>query len=172
MFVSDFMNAQSTQQLLYTLFCSEMGLLSVAHPATQMEAVRMCFKTLQKNIASNLQEGKEHFKLSLNGGTDDIVELSYRTDAELFKKLYHGIALYPGVDDDAVLNLTVYPLVGSMVLNNGALKTQTVALLQSHATRHGDAVAKRMVQTLGAFNLTALTSAIMPVPTSSGPVLG
>lgn len=169
MFVSDFTTAQSTQQLLYTLFCSEVGLMSVAHSATQMAAVGMCFKTLQKNIVTNLREGNEHFQLSLNNGTDDTVELSYRADADLFKKLYEGINLYPGVDEATVLNLVVYPLVGNMVLGNAVLKEKTTELLQHHATRHGSAVAKRMAQTLGAFNLTALQSALMPEPTSSGP---
>lgn len=172
MFVSDFANAKSVHQLLGMLFFSEMGLVSVAHPAAQMEGVRTGFTALRKNIVANLKTGAEMFQLSLGGRDDDIVEVSFRADAELFKHLYEGIALFPGIDDATVLGLKVYPLVGRMVLGNTALREKTIGLLQHHAQIHGPAVAARMEKTLSAFGLGILAHSIAPAPQSSGPSVG
>lgn len=161
MFVSDFTYAKSTQQLLYTLFCSEIGLFSVAHPSVQMQAVRSVFETLQKNIVAGLRTGDATFEMSVGADNSDNVELSWRADAQFFKKVYEGMALFSDVDDASVLRLRIYPLVGGMVLSNAALKEKTTGLLQMHVQQFGKPVGERIVRQLGAFKLSELADDIM-----------
>lgn len=170
MLVSDFNNAESTQQLLYTLFCSEIGLFSVAHPSVQMCAVRDVFKTLQKNIVANLQAGKETFEMSV--GKKDNVEnivLSWHTDAQLFQTVYKGLNLVSEMDDAAVLNARIYPLLKDMVLGNAALKSHTTKLLQGHIERYGKHVGERIVHQLSVFKLGSLAENLMPVVFNANP---
>ncbi len=169
MYVSDFTYAQSTQQMLYTLFCSEVGLLSVAHPSVQMEAVRSIFATLQKNIVSGLRTGDGTFRMSVGEGQDSDVVLTWRQDAQLFKSLYDGMSMLSDVSDAALLRLRVYPLIGSVVLGNAGLKQKTTQLLQAHIERYGQAVGKRIVEQLGVFKLDALVQdiAVLEEPTCS-----
>lgn len=155
MYVSD-----CTQQMLYTLFCSEIGLMSVAHPTVQMEAVRSIFGALQKNIVAGLRTGNGTFEMSVGDGHDDNVVLTWRQDAQLFKNLYEGMAMLSDVDDGTLLRLRVYPLIGSLVLGNAGLKQKTTQLLQAHIERYGQAVRKRIVGQLGAFKLEALVQDI------------
>ena len=161
MYVSDFTHAQSTQQLLYTLFCSEIGLMSVAHPSVQMQAVRDIFTTLQKNIVAGLRAGDGTFEMSVSNEDGNVV-LTWRQDAALFKKVYEGMAILSDVEDETVLNLRIYPLVGELVLGNARLKQKTTQLLQAHIERYGQPVGKRILGQLGAFKLGALAQDIMP----------
>ena len=162
MCVSDFTYAKSTQELLYTLFRSEIGLFSVAHSSVQMQAVRSVFETLQKNIVAGLRAGDATFEMSVNTENDDNVALAWRTDAKLFKQLYEGMAVLSDVDDASILRLRIYPLVGDVVLGNAALKAKTTELLQAHMTRYGQPVGNRIVGQLGAFKLEPLAQNIMP----------
>lgn len=160
--VSDFMHAQSTQQLLYSLFCSEVGLFSVASSAVQMESVLISFKPLQENIVRNLRAGVEQFELSVGDGLEEPITMSYRTDAFMFKKLYASINLHAGETDSQMLNSFVYPLVSGMILGNSMLKQRTIALLQAHVEKYGPAVGARICKTLGAFNLSLLGAGLAP----------
>ena len=153
---SDFMQAQSTQQLLYSLFCSEVGLFSVSSSAVQMAGVIDSFHPLQENIVRNLREGVEQFELSVGGGLEESIAMSYRTDAFMFKKLYASINQHEGDTDSQMLNSCVYSLVSGMILGNSMLKKRTIALLQAHVEKYGSAVGARICKTLGAFNLSLL----------------
>ena len=53
-------------------------------------------------------------------------------DAQLFKKVYKSMALLSDVEEETVLNLRIYPLVGDMILGNSALKNKTTELLKAH----------------------------------------
>ena len=160
MYVSDFTHAKSTQQMLYTLFCAEIGLMSVAHPTVQMEAVRSIFGALQKNIVAGLRTGDGTFEMSVGEGHDNNVVLTWRQDAQLFKNLYEGMAMLSDVSDATVLRLRVYPLIGNLVLGNAQLKQKTTQLLQTHIERYGQAVGKRIVGQLGVFKLGELAQGV------------
>jgi hypothetical protein len=156
MLTSDFLHAQSTQELLFLVFSSEIGLLSVSHPEVQLQALSQAFSSLQTTIVENLRNGRESYSLRLSSETvTDLppVPMSYRTDAAYFQALYGQMGRWA---PEKMLLLHVYPLIGEMVLKNPKLREATLALLKGHIQRWGAAVGERVRGSLFKFDLTPL----------------
>jgi hypothetical protein len=160
MYVSDFTRAESTQQLLYLLFSSEIGLCGVSHPEVQLDAIKLSFSNLQQTLAHKLQNGYETFEFMVS--TPEVpagflIPLSYRKDAQYFKALYEGLPCWPV---EVVLRQHVYPIVGDLVNGNKALKEATLALLGARIQRYGTAVGNRIRDSLVQFDLAALAPSL------------
>ncbi len=154
--VSDFTHASSTHELLLKLLFSEVGLLSVASPAVQLQAIVDSFTQLQTTIVTHLRDGSNDFELQLRGAAGPslpTVPLTYQADAQVFGDLYQPLARW---SEHQVLPSHAYPLVGRVVLGNRTLRDQVVALLRAHIHRHGKPVGDRIRQTLKTFALAAL----------------
>lgn len=160
MYVSDFTCAESTQQLLYLLFSSEIGLCGVSTPDVQLDAIELSFSSLQQALVHKLRDGHETFELMLSTPETPagfLVPLSYRKDAQYFKALYEGLSRWP---EAAVLRQHVYPIIGDLVNGNKALKDATLALLGAHIQRYGAAVGNRIRNSLVQFDLAALAPSL------------
>jgi hypothetical protein len=167
--ISDLTGASTTHELLYKLFASETGLLSVAHPETQYAAVVEVMQTLRARILERLADSAELDFFSGDHAYLGKLVIPLKVDAQLFVELYKDLNRFDGAQ--TLLSRHVYPLAGRMIAGNAQLQEFVLAQLQHHIIQYQAAVAHRIFETLIRFDLSTLVpqlKAFLPnVPTTT-----
>ena len=156
MYASDFADAQSTHQLLYCLFASEIGLMPVTAPGVQALVLSNAFSGLQTLLATKVKESAS-FELAFDladGHSLGTVEVSYRDDARIFMALYGPFKNYD--DENRLLSWHVYPLVGTALNAQPAILKLVSKQLEHHVRKYGAPVGSRILLQLPAFKLDSL----------------
>lgn len=148
---SDLIHVNSTHELLFALLQSELGLLSVMPPASQILALRERCNPLRQKISEGVQPQVKTFtigvpeKFGLNG-----VEFNYAQDALLFKAVF---SVFNATQEEHILPKLVYPAITFLVQGNKKLSDLVCAAVLQHAKAHKEEVGQRMLSTLTEFRL-------------------
>lgn len=148
---SDLSHVNSTHELLFALLQSELGLLSVMPPASQILALQECFKPLRQKIVEGVQPQLKTFTIGVpeRFGLNRI-EFNYAQDALLFKAVFSEFNV---TAEERVLLKLVYPAITLMVQGNKELSDLVCAAVRQHAKAHKEEVGQRMLSTLTEFRL-------------------
>lgn len=155
MTLSDFIaDAPSTHALLYRIFASEVGLLSVSSPATQFEALVTGSADLKKSALAALESGCQVW-LAMPDHVLAPVDIPGRAEAHLFIELYRDLDLFTGgvafADDysqGVTLDQVVYPRAARAIEAQPTFAAAVQHQLQAHATKYGSAVSCRIAADL------------------------
>lgn len=155
MTISDFtVGLTNTHTLLYRLFASEIGLLSVAHPGVQFEALVQAYSGL-KDAALNAVGGHSTITLVMADHALLEIQVSGRDDAHLFIELYKGLELFTGgtafadeYSQSVTLSQLVYPMTAKAIEAIPAFADAVAVQLQEHVVKYGSAVRDRVVREL------------------------
>lgn len=148
---SDLSHVNSTHELLFALLQSELGILSVMPPASQLLTLRECCHTLRQKIVEGVQPQVKTFTIGVpeRFGLNRI-EFNYAQDALLFKAVFSEFNVTP--EERALLKL-VYPAITLMVQGNKELSNLVCASVRQHARANKEEVGQRMLRTLTEFRL-------------------
>lgn len=94
--IFDLTAGSTTHELLYKLFASETGLLSVAHPETQYAAVVEVMQTLRARILERLADSAELDFFSGDHTYLGKLAIPLKVDAPLFVELYKDLNRFNG----------------------------------------------------------------------------
>lgn len=155
MMVSDFLSANpNTHSLLYRLFASEIGLLSVAHPTVQFDALVHAYAPLKQAALAGVGDATTVSLVMADYSTRDI-SLSGRDEAHLFIELYKGLELFTGgtafadeYSQSVTLVQLVYPLTAKAIEAVPEFADAVAAQLAHHMGQYGDAVRERVLRDL------------------------
>lgn len=160
MHASDFLHNETLHGLLFDIFRSEIGLLSVSHPQAQMDALVEFFADHKVKL---LQAAEEECTVFLQdydfadytpAGT---VEVTLRQEVDLFRRLYAFPELFA---IPSALAHHVQGLIGPIVSKHPGYRALTVALLVRHLRRFSTpgsvSLQNRVFKTLSLFKLEEL----------------
>lgn len=140
---------QSAHELLWGLFCSEIGLIEATTAQAQMAGLRSCFAPLKAHLLA--ADGQD---IELRMG-ERSVSVGWVDDAVLFWRLYdkrHGDC------GESLLERHVYPLIGMMLKETPVLGAAAWHHLESSIWHGGPGMASRILSRLPAFGLQELAS--------------
>jgi len=155
MTVSDFISGNpNTHTLLYRLFASEVGLLSVAHPTAQFDALVHAYAPLKQAALAGVGETTAVSLVMADYSTRDI-SISGRDEAHLFIELYKGLELFTGgtafadeYSQTVTLSQLVYPMAAKTIEALPEFADAVAQQLQEHMAQYGAAVRTRVLRDL------------------------
>lgn len=160
----DFSVAQSTHMMLYLIFASEIGLLTVSSVPTQIEALIENFPQFQRNALDGVRDSFDMDFLHADGAPAGRATVRGVVEAALFADFYKNLNLFIDMGGheyvEANMHQVVHPFIGRMVLANDGIQAAVVAQLAWHCSRYPDAVRQRVVRVLPSFGLGTLVPSI------------
>lgn len=162
--VDEFSVAQSTHMMLYLIFASEVGLLTVSSVPTQIEALVENFAHLQRNARDGVRDSFEMSFLHADGTPAGHATVLGMEEAKLFTHFYKSLNIFIDMGGheyvEANMHQVVHPFIGRMILGNAGIRSAVVAQLIWHCGRYPVAVRRRIESVLPGFGLGELQADI------------
>lgn len=165
MYTSDFLHNETLHGLLFDIFRSEIGLLSVSHPNVQKEALIEFFADHKVKLLEAAADEATVFEQAYefeDYSSAGIMRVTLREEVDLFRRLY----LFPELFEiPSAIAHHVQGLASQTIRKHAGYKALTVSMLIRHIRRFstpGSAgLQNRVFKTLSLFKLEELQSEIL-----------